>query len=219
MSLNLNPTPQNYKAFEGRNIDKMPELLAEGRNPLSVSGLMETRLKYGKDLSHWMDNYFDTGDAIVYHPDGRIKVILDSKDLREINPESKLSSGGLILPHGVYDKLQGQEFTRSELDRFTGNSLSAKAVKKNPLWQTLARDQNLLDEYTNFIFSEAKNKFQYKENMGIYVDSTLEDLSILKAWCVSWLDDGSYAGGRFDLGFGKGRFVGVSTGGAKESKK
>ena len=30
--------------FNGRNVDKMPELIAKGMTPLSVSGLMQRKL-------------------------------------------------------------------------------------------------------------------------------------------------------------------------------
>ncbi|MBU0894829.1 MAG: hypothetical protein KKB88_05290 [Nanoarchaeota archaeon] len=223
MSLNLNPAPQNYKTFPEEGTDKlvklMPKLIAEGRNPLSVAGLMEARLKHGKDLSDWMDNYFFTGDAVVYHPDGRVKVVTDSEHLRGINSQSELRLGALILHDGVYDTLQGQEFTRSELEKHTGDWLSAKTVKKNPLWKALARDQNLLNEYTDFTFSEAKTRFKYDKNMGVYLSSATGDSPLLRAWYVGKLGLRSDAYGRDDLDIGDGRFVGVSTGGAEASKK
>ena len=83
MSLQL--TPEIYKEFYGANVDQMPKLLAEARVPLSMAGLLKAKLKYGKDLPAWMNNYFGTGDAVVYHPDGRIKIDIDSENLREIN--------------------------------------------------------------------------------------------------------------------------------------
>ncbi len=221
--MDLNPAPQHYKAFpekgKGRLVKLMPELIAEGRTPLSVSGLMEARLKYGKEKSDWMNNYFFLGDAVVYHPDGRrIKVALDSKHLKEINPQSELRSGALILPDGIYNTIQGQEFKRSELEKYTGNSLTAKAVKKNPLWLALARDQNLLNEYTDFIFREAEARFAYDKNMGLYLDSA-SDVPKLRAWCVNWLEVRSCANGWLSLDVDDGRLVGVSTGGANDFKK
>lgn len=230
MALTLNESPVTYKEFSNsatghaRNIDQMPALMAEGRTPLSVSGLMKRRLEVrslpveNEVRSSWVDNYFDAGDAVVYHPDGRVKVVLDSQTLREINPQSQLRSGGLILPDGVYDTIKGAEFKRSDLEKYTGDSLSARQARKNPIWQALARDKNLLDEYVDFVFKETKDRFSYDENMGIYLGSAI-DVPTLRAWCVDWLDDGSGAGGRLDLGSGLGRFVGISAGGAGVSKK
>ncbi|MEK6926405.1 MAG: hypothetical protein AABW50_03955 [Nanoarchaeota archaeon] len=219
MSFQLNPSPKNYKDFYGRNVDQMPKLIAEGRTPLSVAGLMEVRLKYGKELRDWMNNYFDTGDGVIYHPDGRIKIVHDSQLIRELSPKSPLKNSALVLEDGVYGSVQGQEFKKSDFEKYTGKKLSAKAVKKNPLWQALARgDQNLLNEYTNFIFSEAKENFKYDKNMGIYLDSA-GDTPKLRAWCVNRLDYRSDADGGFNLVDDLGRFVGVSTEGAVETKK
>ena len=45
MALQLNEQDVPYKEFYGRNIGQMPKLIAEGRVPLSVSGLMQRRLE------------------------------------------------------------------------------------------------------------------------------------------------------------------------------
>ena len=34
---------EKYKEFPGRNVDQMPKLIAEGRVPMSVAGLMRRR--------------------------------------------------------------------------------------------------------------------------------------------------------------------------------
>src|SRR3989338_9383475 len=91
----------NYKEFYGRSTEQMPRLIAEGRTPLSIAGLMRRRLEVlnsSDDVrnSFW-DNYFDTGDGIAYHPDGRGKIVLDAKPLRELTPSSQLRNGALIL--------------------------------------------------------------------------------------------------------------------------
>ncbi|MEK6917753.1 MAG: hypothetical protein AABW51_02290 [Nanoarchaeota archaeon] len=224
MALTLNESPVTYAEFYGRNVEQMPKLIADGRTPLSVSGLMKRRLELRKlpvnneVRSSYVDNYFDTGDVVVYHPDGRIKIALDSKELRGINPQSQLRSGALVLPDGVYNTIQGAEFKKSDLEKYTGDLLSARQARKNPLWQTLARDKNLLEEYADFVFKETKDRFSYDKNMGIYLGSAI-DVPTLRAWCVRWLDYGSSAGGVGGLGDVRGRFVGVSAGGAGVSKK
>jgi len=210
MSLQLNPVPETYKEFSGKNVDQMPKLLADARVPLSMAGLLEAKLKYGKDFPAWMNNYFDTGDAIVYHPDGRIKIDTDSENLRRINPKSQVINGALIIDDGVYNTIQGQEFMKSEIEKYTGKALSKKEVKSNPLWRALVNDQNLLNEATDFIFSEAKDRFDYDKNMGLYLGSA-SNVPKLRAWCIGRLDDRSYAYGGLNLGLGIGRFVGVST--------
>src|SRR3989344_831181 len=107
MSLTLNEAPQKFKEFYGKNVEQMPLLIAEGRTPLPVAGHMqrriETRNASEEVRSSWIDNYFDTGDAVVYHPDGRVKIVLDSQTLREMNLDSKRNSGALVLGEDVYN--------------------------------------------------------------------------------------------------------------------
>jgi len=83
MALKLNATPEAYKEFYGRNVEQMPKLIAEGRVPMNASQLMQRRLDYRNGPAEvktaWMDNYFDTGDAVVYHPNGDVKIVLDSQ--------------------------------------------------------------------------------------------------------------------------------------------
>jgi len=202
---------EKYKEFYGRNVGQMPKLIAEGRIPLSIADLMKRRLEFrDSDVnSSWLDNYFDAGDSVVYHPKGNLKIVLDSKLLRQINSNSSLRNGALVLEDGVYEKLEGQEFTRKELEEYVEKPLTKKQVKENPLWRTLARGQNLLNEYADFIFTEAKDKFDYTENMRVYLGSASDD-SNLCAWYFSGLVDGSYVDGGCVLGADLGRFVGLA---------
>lgn len=212
--LQLNEPIQDYKAFpeEGTDayVNQMPKLIAEGRTPLSVSGLMKRRLEAG-NLSEavrdsWLYNYFDTGDAISYHPDGRAKIVLDSQLLRELNPESKLSNGALILPSGMYEALEGIELSKSDLERYaSGNWLKQKEVKSNPIWQALARDENLLKEYTDLVFSHG-----YDKAMALY-KALPQDMPTMRSWYVFRLggDFGSVAVGWCLVDF-YDRLVGVA---------
>jgi hypothetical protein len=112
MALKLNATREAYQEFYGKNVQQMPKLIADGRVPMNVSQLMQRRLDVRnsdvKVKSSYMDNYFDTGDAVVYHPDGRVKIVLDSQTLRDMTPESPRSNGALVLASEVYDTLQGE---------------------------------------------------------------------------------------------------------------
>ncbi len=82
VSLKLNEPTEKFKEFYGRNIDQMPELIKEGRAPLSVAGLMRRRLEVltaSEDVKDaWWSNYFDTWDTVIYHPDGKFKVVLNA---------------------------------------------------------------------------------------------------------------------------------------------
>ena len=211
-NLQLNEPVQDYKEFYGRNTEQMPKLIAEGRTPLPTSGLMKRRLE-ARNASEtvkdsWLYNYFDTGDAIAYHPDGMGKIVLDAKQLRELTPESRLSNGALILPDGIYESLEGRELSKSDLEKYaSGNRLKQKEVISNPVWQALSEDENLLKEYTNLVFSQG-----YDKAMAIYRVSS-QDIPTMRSWYVGRLDVvyvRSGANGRFLLDCDFGRLVGVT---------
>ena len=209
-NLQLNEPVQDYKEFYGRNTEQMPKLIAEGRTPLSVSGLMKRRLE-ARNASEtikdsWLYNYFDTGDAISYHPDGKAKVVLNAKQLRELTPSSGLSNGALILPDGVYESLQGLELNKSDLKKYaSGNWLKQKEVISNPIWQALSEDENLLKEYAGLVFSQG-----YDNAMAVY-SASAKDAPTMRSWYVGRLggDNRSYAFYWYHLDNSNGRLVGV----------
>ncbi len=215
MALQLNEQVVPYKEFDGKITEQMPKLIKEGRLPVSVSGLMQRRLqvddaKYSSEVrSAWHDNYFDTGDAIVYHPDGKVKIVHDAKSLREISPNSKLSDGALVLPAGAYESLDGAQFTKEDLRKYMKDSLTRAEAKSNPLWNAMARDGNLLDAYVDFVFDTNQKRFSYDQNMGLYVGSSQKDETARSVF-VDGLRDGSGADGRGHLGIDSGHLVGVA---------
>jgi hypothetical protein len=213
MAIKLNATPEAYKEFYGRNVEQMPKLVAEGRVPMNASQLMQRRLDYRNGPAEvktaWMDNYFDTGDAVVYHPNGDVKIILDSQTLREMTPESQRNGGALVLGEDVYKALQGEVFKKGKLGK-TGDWMSKADVKAHPVWKVLARDQALLNDYTDFIFAEGKERFGYDTAMGVYHGSCGRDKPEMRAWCVRRLGSRSGAYGWDDLVLGSGRLVGIA---------
>ena len=219
MALKLNPIREAYQEFYGRNVDQMPKLMADGRVPLNVAQLMQRRLSLrngpGDVKTSWMDNYFDTGDAVVYHPDGRVKIVLDSQTLREMTPESQRNGGALVLTEDVYNALRGEEFKKGKLGK-VNDGLSRKDVKAHPVWKALARDQGLLNDYTDFIFGEYQPRFAKDSAlddlklMGIYSGSANGTAPEMRAWYVRGLGGRSDAFGRDDLDDGNGRLVGIA---------
>ena len=205
---------QNYKEFYGRNTEQMPKLIAEGRLPLSISGFMKRRLdalnSSDEVRSSYWDNYFDSGDGIAYHPDGRAKIVLDAQPLRDLTPSSKLRNGALVLPDGVYDGLEGIELSEVDLERYAvGEQLKKKNVKDNPIWQTLARDGKLLEDYVQNVFSQGKERFGYDLAMAVY-RSSASDVPTMRSWCLSRLDGRAIAFGSGHLDGDFGRLVGVA---------
>ena len=219
MVLRLNTAREAYQEFYGRNVEQMPRLIADGRVPMNVSQLMQRQLDVRNSeadvKSSYLDNYFDTGDAVFYHPDGRVKIVLDSQTLREITPESPRNSGALVLTEDVYNSLQGEEFKSGKLGK-TGVPLSRAGVKAHPVWKVLARDQRLLNDSVDFIFGEYQRRFAKDSHlddiraMGVYLSSAQGKTPEMRAWCVDRLEYRSFVSGRDDLDYGSGRFVGIA---------
>lgn len=213
-NLELNDTIEPYKNFRSDDaqtyLAQMPLLIADNRVPLSVANLIERRLNAGRSAPVWKDNYFDTGDGIAYDAGGKkFKIVLDSQDLRKVTPESKLKSGALILADGVYETLNGQEFAKSDLDGLLEKDLTADAVKSHPVWKALARDDALLNEYTDKMFAEMKQRFQYNDAMCLYRASG-EKVPTLRVACVGGLEGRSRFLGWYGLDVDGRRVVGVA---------
>ncbi|MEK6914495.1 MAG: hypothetical protein AABW83_02485 [Nanoarchaeota archaeon] len=213
MGLKLNSTRETYQEFCGRNVEQMPKLIADGRVPMNVSQLMQRRLDVrdsdAKVKSSYMDNYFDTGDAVLYHLDGRVKIVLDSQTLRDMTLETQRVGGALLIGEDVYNSLEGEEFKKGKLGKTEG-PLLREDVKAHPVWKILARDQGLLNDYADYIFSEVKERFGYDTAMGVYPDSA-KDNPKMRAWCIFSLKERSNAHGNIILdSFFNGRFVGIA---------
>jgi len=214
MSLQLNTTEEGnkYQEFYGRNLDQMPLLISSGRTLMSFAQVMRRRLEAPEEVRGlWRQNYFDTGDASARNPNGKLKVVYDAQQLRDINPESKLSVGALVLENGVYEQLQGEEFSKKDLAKYTDEVLTLKQVKSNPIWKALAKgDQTLLSDYADSMFSVGKERFGYDEMMGIGIDNA-QGVATMRPWFVGRLGGSSRSGadGWTLLGNDGGRLVGV----------
>ncbi len=214
--------------FNGRIIDKMSELVARGYMPISVAGIMDLRndaFKSGEN--EWIQqvcyNRFDSGDGIVYHPDGRIKVVWDSPNLKSLTSNSKLdnftgwSSLNLEKEKGTKrfeelpEEMKGVQlvFDPKEIKEFTGKDLREEQVPNNKFWLALARgDENRLGTYVQNVYSEINDS----ELMRVIVIDKKPDFEAERLWCLSGLgynsnvdgDDGS------PLDFDDGRLIGVT---------
>ncbi len=207
MALDLNSVVVPYKEFYGQNREQMPKLIAEGRVPLSVAGVMDRRLN--SDKPDWKANYFDTGDAIVYHPDGKFKLVRDASFLREITSKSRLTNGALALEAGFYESLDGAEFSRNDKGLLLDADMPVARVKAHPVWQHLARDNKVLGAYVDAMFPEMKKDFGYDQAMGVFVASAPKEPNA-RALYVYRLEYGSRLYGGSYLGIDDGRLVGVA---------
>jgi len=119
----------------------------------------------------------------------------------------------LVLEDGIFETLDGQEFSKTDVQNYAQNRvLTQEEVVNNPIWQSLARNPELLKTYAGEIFSQAQTRFKRDHNMGVYVTGAPKE-PLMRAWLLASLRDGdiSDAGGG-SLGGGSGRLVGVSGG-------
>ncbi len=195
-----------FRVFRGPINQQIPGLIAAGFVPASAAQIMHGRLE-GK-LS--LDVYYDSGDAILYHPDGRMKLVQDSQDLQRLNAKSWLHSGALVLPDGAWNTLDGIIFSREYLASSAKPRLSKQEVLNNRVWQWLARDDNhLLGEYADRVFSRAHPRSPGHDTaMGIYLSKKKMNNTVLRSWCLGNMDDGE-AGGDFRLDNVGSRLVGI----------
>ena len=144
---------------------------------------------------------------IVYHPDGKFKIVRDAQLLREITPQTRLANGAISLADGLYESLDRAEFKRKDI--LFDKDFSAKETKAHPVWQFVARDETLLGNYVDVMLPEMKREFGYDEAMGLYLLSTPKEPQA-RALCVSWLGGRSGLYGGDDLGSDNGHLVGVA---------
>ena len=195
----------------------MAKLIEEERVPLSVAGLMQARLDAlngsSEDLKNsWWNNYFDTGDGVLYHPDGNMKVVLGGQVFRDMTGDSSLYDGALVLGADksssidTYDSIVGNgvtELKRSNLDGLVNQRLSKEAVKSHPVWNALAPN-DLLNDYVDAVFDFTGSE----NNMGIWISSPKEK-ALGRLWCIGNHNRYSDADNNYDLDDNSGRLVGV----------
>jgi len=214
MALQLDDSPAFYGEFLGLYHKQMPQLIAEGRTPLTVADVMRRRLEVAGSndpalRSAWLDNYFETSDAVVYHPTKRIKIVRDAQPLRAIQPQSEIYRGALSIDDALYCALAGPEVAMDEI--ISNTSLTKEQVLASPVWMALVGDdRSLLGAYTDLVFSDAKQRFGYTENMGVYLTLAPATPSA-RAWSIYRIGNKSDLCGHYDLNCGDSRLVCVAS--------
>ncbi len=200
-----------YKIFEGKYNIQMPNLVQEGLQPLTSKDIMQYRIKAiqsndENEMNFWLNQYFDTVDGLAYYKGlayhkGKLIVVPKSDLLFNINLDSKLINGSLILGKEQYKELS-KKYEAIERDKVkTEHNLTKKEVKEHPIWLKLAQeDRALLNEYTGAIFAKAKEVFDYDNNMGIYLPPDDEEQPVMRGWFLrnSVGRSGAVVGGSLD---------------------
>lgn len=213
-----------YKEYHGKATEEMPRLIADGRIPISVAGVMLRRLEVLADhfseevRRNWLGNIFDTGDGVAYHVDGRVKIVPNAPPLRNIDPfNCKLVGGVLVLEDGVYEQLEGLELSREEAEKYyTGRFVTTtkEEVKSDRVWRFLARgDDTLLNEYADLVFAKIFARIKIgniKDAMRIYITANPEYVPTMRRIAIGDVNEGSRAYGTIADPFA--HFVGVAPG-------
>jgi hypothetical protein len=209
-----------YKEFYGRNIDQIPLLISEGRVPMNTSQLMQKRLNgiselevISEDFSKGIEDFwgsrgFNTFDVVIYNLNRDIKIVLDYQPLKEINPQTQRKCGGLTISEDFYKTLEGEVLNKDNIGKIN-MPLTKEEAKVNPVWKVLARDQALLNDYVDFVFSKRK-RFLYYTGMSVCLnDFSSKKLPEIRLWTISGIEFGADALGFGSIDYDFGRFMGI----------
>lgn len=181
MSLRLNKELLQYQPYEGSAIKVVPNLtFLDRRKLMSIADYMDKRVEVNRDPSYkgtrlsW-DSRFMTADAVYHHPDGRVKFVPDAPAICGIMhpaytglPTRFSDDGAVILRDGDYEAALGTEFAEQGLNRAIGPFLKGEEAKSNQFLQAVARNQDRLDAYVDYVISRSKGK----SFMGIWLSDS-----------------------------------------------
>lgn len=157
--------PRNW--YTGPYIDQMDHLISDGGAPFSILDLIKTRInmRNNKSKDLWWYNSFNSVDGIAYHRDGRVKIVLEALPLMGIISESDIWQGGLVLPGDMYERLDGVELRKDELEMYNSiKNPTREQIENNIIWIDLVRGYSLSD--VTGIFYRSMDK----HNMRINID-------------------------------------------------
>ncbi len=161
----------------GRPIEQIPQMRTRGVVPGSIADIVTLRQHSPRCLL-W-DNFAPyTGDAIAYHPDGSLKLILDAQPLKELVFDSHIINGALALSDDQYNALEGMEYRPSPSNEphFYFNRAS---VSSDPLLQFLLRDHSLLGVLAEFTADRADGMLGIMLQPTVGEQVTLRSLQIM----------------------------------------
>jgi len=169
-----------HKSFEGCKNEAMRTLIAEGYTPLSISDIVEKMLVTEKTLrgdkrdTWWNTSWgFETFDAFVEHPDRKVKIVVNAPFFKDYSqpwklfPEGKDPWGALILPDGMYETLEGPEFTFEDISKYRQPGYLSHFppyVLNNPIWNVLVKRESL-KQFVDAVFNEQRERMN-RSNSG-----------------------------------------------------
>lgn len=180
-NLELNIKSPKYKIFYGHIRETIPQLISEGRLPITVKEILEERLNVleknasKKVVDSWWNHRLYTGDITVYNPNGALKIVKNPQFLLRLEPKRATEDYDLILSNNkeeaqtIYEKMKGIEFTHEEVLDLRENhwSKTKKVFMNNPIWKELVNSQELLGKYYDTVSALEKSNASIPQ-MGLY---------------------------------------------------
>lgn len=170
--------------YEGRIIYQMPKIIKANQTPLSIKEIIEQRVnslrpnEWTTLAYKWCSHYFDSRDSIMYHPDGRVKIVTNSQTILSVNKDTPLKDGGLqVLPDGTFNKTEGDiEFTKEEIETFNYQNSKKQQYLEELMWMALVQNnKTLLDEYRNLIYLRPNKT---NRQMEIYIPNVKTEVEV-----------------------------------------
>jgi hypothetical protein len=158
----------DYKFFEGDIEVVLGEIIKSNRKPLSTQDVMQAFIqdvKSGKNFisSYLNQNYIDTCDTVLIHPDEKFKVVRDSELIKNINRDYNISYCHFNLHPDpeksleVYDKSSGDEFYFKNSET-NFKKINPDEAKTHPLWNSLVPDKHILEEFIDLYSSNLNDE-------------------------------------------------------------
>lgn len=203
---------RKYKPFEGKSIDKMPELLAEGRMLITPKQLETARLSgFEADRQYLRGVYVSVDVAVIPNPHGKeVKYVYGHPLILTLNPNSGLTNhGALPVSQEHYDDYEGFVLSKSEVKEFRNNN-HALPNRRREFWEFLAEGNvKLARAYEKDVCDTLGSRFD--NAMGIWMPKT-KGLHLLCIGSVANYNKSVADGNNLFGNYCLGRLVGVAQG-------
>lgn len=217
----VSTTIPKYKAYLGRIIDHMPQLLADGRCLTTPKQLMYARVheknEHDRDLLRGNFVCVYTACAVCVAPDktGEVAIGLYSNPtVRELIdslfPESNVVDGSLVLTLDQYHAVRDDAFVLApDVTNSLQNNPRGELKEREAFWEYVAEgDKNLVTDTSKLI--KEKTRSDRLEKIMVWYVTTIPGLRLLCLDSVGY--DYSIALGYYDLDVSHGHLVGVAQG-------
>ncbi len=153
-----------FHVYEGSIIESMPVINKKGYRAFSAFEIMLLKvnapyldLQFNNFLN---SHYLDTISSVIYHPDGRIKFVRESKSILSLNNKTPLTSTGAIrlavkgtttenIEFSSYpDEDRGVQlvFSRDEIEKYANVTQGYSESMRNLMLRAIALDNGVILE-------------------------------------------------------------------------